>query len=97
MLPLHLLGERKVWSKRGNLNNYRGLPPALLNTNTFPSFLKDWGCIFKSQHKLSRRKTLPSRNKVHVLTNMLSPSAPTQSAFGFETLFFPPRDTPGKP
>lgn len=47
-LPFHLhhLWGKKVWAKRGNLCNYRGLSPTFLNTNKYPSFLKDWDCFF---------------------------------------------------
>lgn len=77
----------------GNLYSDRGLSPTLLNTNKFPSFLKDWGCIFKSQHKLPGRKTLQSPNEAHVLANMLSPPAPTHCLLLGSKLYFSPLAT----
>lgn len=44
-----------------------GFPPALLNTKKFPFFLKDWGSVLKSQHKLSLagRLSHPARRTMY--------------------------------
>lgn len=86
------LGRRK-YGPRGETFIIIGVFPTFLNTNKFPSFLKNWGCILKSQHKLSDKKTLQLHNEVHVLTNMLSPPATTHCLLLGSKLYFSPLAT----